>query len=317
MKTRRSAIASSLVEAGATGLSGERLANELGVSRVAVAKHVAALRESGYGVEAVRGEGYHLTSFPENLVPVEVERLVADPFWVCVEGGVETGSTNDDCKTLARSGAEEGTAVVAARQTAGKGRLDREWVSPDGGAYLSALLRPCSAPVDVSSFAPACALGVAYGLEALGVPCRLKWPNDILVDGKKLAGILIEMSAESDKVEWVVAGCGVNVRRSACCFEDAGFVEDHSDASPSAVAASVLDGIARAYREYTAAGFESMVEAYQERHSLTGMEVTVRDMLGAVVASGVVDGIDKVGRLMVRGLEGHSTVVAGEVTLRS
>ena len=122
--------------AGSSGISGERLATTFGVSRVAIGKHISALREVGYTIDAVRGEGYHLTSMPTGLVPVEVERLVTDTFWVHIEGAEETGSTNDDCKVLARAGVAEGTAVVAARQTAGKGRLGRTWVSPEGGELL-------------------------------------------------------------------------------------------------------------------------------------------------------------------------------------
>ena len=317
MKSRRSEIASALVAAGSSGISGERLAATFGISRVAIGKHISALREAGYTIDAARGEGYHLTSLPEGLVPVEVERLVTDSFWVHIEGAEETGSTNDDCKVLARAGAAEGTAVVAARQTAGKGRLGRTWVSPEGGAYLSALLRPPCAPSEVASLAPACALGVAYGLESLGVPCSLKWPNDVHINGRKVAGILLEMSAETDRVEWVVAGIGVNVRASADSLGDTAFVEEHADASPSAVAAAVLDGLARAYREYTEAGFAAMVDAYQSRHTLSGSEVVVRDRMGAIVASGVVEGIDASGRLLVRGPDTTTPVVAGEVTLRS
>jgi len=317
VKTRRSEVASALAAAGSTGLSGQRLAETLGVSRVAIAKHVTALIAAGYDIAAVRGEGYRLVSLPADLVPVEVERLVRDPLWVCIEGAAETGSTNEDCKVLARAGAEEGTVVVAAKQTAGKGRLGRAWTSPEGGAYLSALLRPPCAPSEVASFAPACALGVAYGLEALGLHPRLKWPNDVQLDGKKIAGILVEMSAETDRVEWVVAGCGVNVRRSECCFQDGGFVNDVVDASPSMVAAAVLDGLARAYREYRAGGFSAMRDAYEARHTLAGLEVTVRDMTGAIVASGVVEGVDASARLVLSGPDGSVPLVAGEVTLRS
>ncbi len=317
MKSRRSLVASALAAAGPSGVSGELLAVELGVSRVAIGKHVAALRAAGYGIEAVRGEGYRLIALPPTLVPVEVERLVSDPFWVRIDGAEETGSTNDDCKGLARAGAPEGTAVVSARQTAGKGRFGRTWVSGEGGAYVSALFRPSCSPADAASFAPACALGVAYGLEALGVPCQLKWPNDVLIDSRKVAGILLEMSAETDKVEWIVAGCGVNVVRSACCFLDGAFVQDVVHVGPATVAAAVLDGMARAYREYAWNGFASMVASYEARHSLRGTDVTVRDMTGAIVASGVVDGIDDGGRLVVRGPDGPAPVVAGEVTLRS
>lgn len=317
MKTRRSEIASALATAGESGLSGQRLAEALGVSRVAVAKHVTALVAAGYQIDAVRGEGYRLISLPAGLVPVEVERLVTDSLWVCIEGAAETGSTNEDCKVLARAGAEEGTVVVAARQRAGKGRLGREWTSPEGGAYLSALLRPPCAPSEIAAFAPACALGVAYGLEALGVHPQLKWPNDVQLAGKKIAGILVEMSAETDRVEWVVAGCGVNVRRSERCFQDGVFVNDVVDATPSKVAAAVLDGLARAYREYLAGGFSAMRGAYETRHTLVGADVVIRDMTGVIVASGVVEGVDASARLLVRGPDGPVPVVAGEVTLRS
>ncbi len=316
MKTRRSRVAAALASAGAAGISGQTLADALGVSRVAVAKHIAALRDAGYGIDAVRGEGYSLVSLPANLVPVEVERLVTDAFWVCIEGAEETGSTNDDAREHARTGSAEGTAIVVGRQTAGKGRLGREWTSPEGGAYLSALLRPPCALTEVASLAPACALGVAYGLESLGVTCALKWPNDVQIDGKKVAGLLLEMSAETDRVEWVAAGCGVNVRHSTSCPENAAFVADFSDASPSAVAAAVLDGLARAYREFLAGGFAAMRDAYDARHSLIGAEVTVRDMTGAIVASGVVNGVDSSARLVLRGPDGTTPVVAGEVTLR-
>lgn len=317
MKTRRAQVASAIVEAGSDGVSGEQLAGHLGVSRVAVAKHVSALRAEGYEIAAVRGVGYRLDALPERLTPVEVERLLSDPFWVRVEGAEETGSTNDDCKALARAGEPEGVVVVAARQSAGRGRLGRSWLSPDGGAYVSTLLRPHLAPSEVSSLALACALGVAYGLESLGVPCELKWPNDVLIGGKKVAGILLEMSAETDKVEWVVAGCGVNVRRDGDAYEGAAYVGDHTDAGPARVAAAVLDGLAEAYREYIGDGFPAMTRSYVSRHSLEGTEVVVRDAAGGVVASGMATGVDGHGRLLLRGPDGITPVVAGEVTLRS
>lgn len=316
MKSRRAQIAAELVSAGAHGVSGERLGEQFGISRMAIAKHVSALRELGYGISAVRGEGYLLHSLPDALVPVEVERLLSDPLWERVDGSPETGSTNDDCKVLARAGAPCGSVVLSRRQTGGKGRLGRTWVSPEGGVYLSALLTPSCGPADIAPLAPACALGVARGLESLGVDCGVKWPNDVLIGDRKVAGVLLEMSAEADKIDWIVVGCGINVTRGGSCFENAAFVADHADVLPSNVAAAVLDGIAGVYGEFQAGGFAALRTEYEARHILGGRTIMVHDGTGCTIASGEAVGVDDDGRLLVRDANGIVPVVAGEVTLR-
>ncbi|MHB1342542.1 MAG: biotin--[acetyl-CoA-carboxylase] ligase [Coriobacteriia bacterium] len=315
MSSRRAALASALVEAGPAGVSGEVLAARLGVSRVAVAKHIAALRELGYDIGAVRGEGYRLSSVPESVVPPEVERLVADPMWVRFEGTRETASTNDDCKVLARAGAPEGTVVLARRQTAGRGRMGRTWISPEGGVYLSAVLRPRVAPTDAAPLALVVALGVANGLEAVGVKASLKWPNDVQFDGRKIAGVLLEMSAEADQVDWMVAGCGINVHPSHDALAGVAFADEAARCRPAEVAAAVLDGIAAVYRTFETSGFSALVARYQERHALTGTGVTVRDMAGGLVASGRVVGVDEAGGLLLDNAGVVARVTAGEVTL--
>lgn len=316
MKSRRAEIVAALVAAGRSGISGETLAGKLGVSRVAIAKHVSALREAGYGITAVRGSGYRVTSLPTGVVPVEVERLLSDPLWSSVNGLLETSSTNDDCKVLARAGAPAGTVIVCGLQTDGRGRLGRTWASPEGGAYLSALLRPGCAPADAPPLAPACALGVVRGLASLGVECSVKWPNDVLIDGKKVAGILLEMSSEMDCINWVVVGCGINVRRSADSMVEAAYVADFVDVSASAVAAAALDGIASAYRDFEAGGFAALAAEYGLHHALNGHSVAVRDMHGEVVAAGDAIGVDDNARLLVQTPAGIVPVTAGEVTLR-
>ncbi|MDO8950189.1 MAG: biotin--[acetyl-CoA-carboxylase] ligase [Actinomycetota bacterium] len=316
MKSRRSLVAAGLAKAGSVGVSGEQLGELLGISRVAIAKHITALRDAGYEISAVHGEGYRLNAMPQRLVPVEVERLLADSLWTRIEGSPETASTNDDCKALAHAGALAGTVVMSGRQTGGKGRLGRMWVSPAGGVYLSALLQPSCAPADVAPLALACALGVARGLESLGVDCQVKWPNDVLIGGRKVAGILLEMSAEADRVNWVVVGCGINVARAEGCFAEAAFLADVVEVPPSNVAAAVLDGIAVAYREFEAGGFAALRAAYESRHSLAACEVVVRDGTGRIVAAGESVGVDDAGRLLVRDASGIVPVVAGEVTLR-
>jgi BirA family biotin operon repressor/biotin-[acetyl-CoA-carboxylase] ligase len=316
----RQAVLAALRSTGAVGVSGEALAVALGVSRVAIAKHVSALREAGYAIDATPGKGYILVSAPDLPLPDEVSPLLATgEFWRDLTGGRETGSTNDDARELARSGAPEGTVVLAARQLRGRGRLGREWASPGGGVYLSAVLRPAVAPAEVPSLALAVALGVAIGLERLGVEPRLKWPNDVLLGEGKLAGILLEMSAESDRVDWVVAGIGMNVRRPATeAAPNAAYVADVLPGARLAqVAAAELDGIAETYARWRAGGFAGLVRDYEGRSALAGSEVAVRDLTGEVRAEGTVDGVDDDGRLLVREAAGSVTrVVAGEVTLR-
>lgn len=319
---RRARILLTLREAGDAGVSGSVLASQLGVSRVAVSKHVAALREQGYVIDASPGTGYRLISVPDLPLPGEVEVLTTDPFWVRFEGAAVTVSTNDDAKRLARSGALEGTVVVAGGQTGGRGRLGRAWASPSGGVYLSVVLRPNQAPAQVVSLPLVISLGVSRGLEQLGCRPLLKWPNDVWLAGEKgpsgkVAGVLLEMQAESDCVEWVVAGVGINVLPGSDRFEGAAYVPDHAQACSAArVAACVLDGIASAYREFLASGFDRLVQEYSERSMLEGQTVTVRELDGTVAASGAVHGVDSLGRLLLKGPSGMLSVATGDVTLR-
>lgn len=353
--TTRDDVLEALRSASGQDVSGEALAARLGVSRVAVSKHVSALREAGYEIEAAPGSGYRLLSVPDLPLPAEVTPRLRLSFWTSFEGGGATESTNDDARAAARAGAPEGAVFLASSQTAGRGRLGREWVSPPGGVYLSVVLRPRVAPAEVSSLTLAVALGVAMGLERLGIQPKLKWPNDLMLGGGKLAGLLHEMSVESDVVEWVVAGVGVNVRRATGGAEgaagDAHAFGTASDAAAPAtpqaatqaaapsdslatsiafaeeaagrpltlaeVAAAELDGIAGAYAAWRTGGFAGLRAEYEARFALAGEQVVVRDAMGEQRAAGEVLGVDDEGRLLVRGQDGAvQQVLAGEVTLR-
>lgn len=315
----RSQVLAALRASGDGGLSGEDLAEHLGVSRVAVSKHVATLRDAGYDIVSTPGVGYRFLSAPDAALPDEVRPLVTSAFWTRFEGGASTGSTNDDARGLAIGGTGEGTVVTAAEQTAGRGRLGRTWVSPGGGAYLSAVLRPQVAPAEIGPLPLVVGLGVAAGLERLGIEARLKWPNDVLIGDAKVSGILLEMSAEHDHVGWVVAGVGVNAVRTEQTPEGAACV---SDAAPGVrvaeVAAAVLDGIADRYGVWLEEGFDALADEYAARDALEGRSVTVRGMDGTLIAGGIGAGVDASGRLLVAGGDGAVTAVAtGDVTLRS
>lgn len=313
----RDHVLKALRQAGPSGVSGEAVAGALGISRVAVGKHVAALRALGYVVDAVPGTGYIFASAPDMALPGEVSPLVQDPLWTRFEGGAQTGSTNDDARALALQGAKEGTVVVAASQSAGRGRMGRVWESQRGGAYFSAVLRPPVAPSQAGPLALVVALGVARGLETLGLRPGLKWPNDLLLGSGKLAGVLLEMSAEADSVEWVVAGVGINISQPDEPLEGASYVSDVvSGVGSAAVAAAAIDGLAAAYRQWLDGGFGPLRAAWEQRSAMTGRDVAVSDMSGAVRAAGCVVGVDPEGRLLLSGPSGVEAVVAGEVTLR-
>lgn len=297
-------------------VSGEAIAESLGLSRAAVGKHVDALQREGCDIRVLKGTGYQLMALPGEAVPAGITPKLHSPFWVEVEGGPSTESTNDDAKALAEKGAPEGTLVVASQQTGGRGRLGRTWVSLPGGAYASFVLRPPVAVADVASLALAIAVGVATGIERLGVAAAIKWPNDVLVDSEKVAGVLLEMSTEADSVLWVVAGIGLNVLAPEERFAGAAYLGDRlPDLTPATACAAVLDSVAESYAAWVEGGWPALREEYSRLDALAGREVVVRDANGVVRAKGRAAGTDDSGRLLVDGGGRVTAVASGEVTL--
>lgn len=320
--TRRSddrrAVVLAALRSHPAGVSGQVLADDIGVSRVAVRKHVEALREFGYAIEARAGEGYRLLASPDSPLPLEVRPLLRTDFYARLEGGRITGSTNDDARSLALEGAPEGTVVLAGQQSRGRGRLGRAWESPEGGVYASVVLRPEVETPEAIVLPLVVGLGVAHGLDALGVRTLLKWPNDLLCpDGRKVAGVLLEGLSEGWRIEWIIAGIGINVRSGSGPEGSASADDLFGRVLPlPEVAAAVLDGIAGAYLRWRTDGFAPFAVEYQERSYLAGRQVRVSDAAGRLIADGEVAGIDAVGRLLVSTSTGVVPVVAGDVTLR-
>jgi BirA family biotin operon repressor/biotin-[acetyl-CoA-carboxylase] ligase len=190
-------------------VSGPALAEACGISRAGIWKHIEALREAGFEIPSGE-EGYVLDGVPEFGGPA-VEFGLEAPF--SVEYHDTVASTNQRARALAKSGDSE-VVVLADEQTGGRGRLDREWESPSGGIWLSVLLAPEVPPTDVPVYTLAAAVATARAAREAGVAARIKWPNDVVVDGpggdRKLAGILTEMEGEADRVSWLVVGIGIN-----------------------------------------------------------------------------------------------------------
>ncbi|MBE6830379.1 MAG: biotin--[acetyl-CoA-carboxylase] ligase [Ruminococcaceae bacterium] len=195
-------------------VSGEELSEQLLVSRTAVWKHVNTLRSAGYEIESVTNRGYRLISSPDQITPeLILSGLETKTLGKTVFSFDSIDSTNAQAKRQALSGAPNGSLFIAERQTGGKGRLGRAWESPSGtGLWFSVLLRPDSLPVQVTGITLLAGLAVCRAIrKQTKAPAMIKWPNDIVIGSKKVCGILTEMAAEIDRIEYVVVGIGINV----------------------------------------------------------------------------------------------------------
>lgn len=196
-------------------ISGQRLSEQLGISRVAIWKHIRGLRGDGYVIEA-SPRGYKLVFSPDSLLPYEFPGLEERIHYFR-----EVGSTMAAGRGLAKKGAPAGTIVIAEVQTRGRGRLSREWSSPEGGIYLTIVLRPRISPIYAPRINLMASVAVAAAVRKLfRLKAELKWPNDVLIQGKKVCGILAEMDAEMDVINFVIVGIGVNANNSVAQFGD-------------------------------------------------------------------------------------------------
>jgi BirA family biotin operon repressor/biotin-[acetyl-CoA-carboxylase] ligase len=217
----RTAIIRMFVQHEGKVVSGAELSAHLGVSRTAVWKHINQLRTEGYEIAAVPAQGYRLDAYPDILLPAVIETgLNTLRVGHCIEYHESIDSTNLRAQLLAEQGAPEGSVVLADSQTAGRGRMGRRWSSPCGvNVYTSIILRPALALSEATQLTFLAAVAVARALEkSCAVRVQVKWPNDILLNGKKIAGLLNELSAETEGIHHVVLGIGVNLNMERAQF---------------------------------------------------------------------------------------------------
>jgi BirA family biotin operon repressor/biotin-[acetyl-CoA-carboxylase] ligase len=310
---RRERVLEALAGAGEHEISGQALADELGCSRAAIHRHVEALRRTGLAIDGVH-DGYRLAPGADPIAPRLVHARLVAPILGPVTWCSRTGSTNDDAVAAARAGAAEGLVVGTDFQESGRGRRGREWHADPGAALLfSVVLRPQLPTADVGVLPIVAAVAVA---EAIGERAGIVWPNDILVDDRKVCGILCELSADETGVAWVVVGIGVNVR-SAPHVEDgrweAGAVADRTPSMRRAdLLVDILRGLAKRYRQWLAEGPGPVLAAFAARDLLRDSGLTVRT--GERDASGTANGVDEFGRLRLTTAAGEIAVGSGEVT---
>lgn len=305
-------------------LSGEDIGRELSITRAAVWKGIKKLREEGYEIEAVTNRGYRLTN-PETMYNKrELEQgLKTKTMGQSIYFYEETDTTNNRARELALEGAPEGTLVVAEKQTAGRGRRGKVWESPLGtGIWMSLVLRPQIMPAEASVLTLLCGLATAEAIEAeIGLSAGIKWPNDILINGKKAVGILTEMDCEMSEVHFVIPGIGINVNTASFPPEIADiatslYLECGKTVSRRRLVHKVLERLEEHYETFLRTGsFTAMLEDYRKHCITLGKEVHV---LGREPFFAEALDITPEGELLVRRADNgkEEVVFSGEVSIR-
>ena len=305
-------------------ISGQELCRQFGVSRTAVWKTINQLKEDGYEIDAVTNKGYKLISYPDILNKHEIASRMQTK-WIGKEVVFleETGSTNADARILAEKGYGHGTLVVANHQTGGKGRRGRNWHSPRGNSIaMSLILKPELESEYASMLTLVQAMAVTKAIEEVcGLKAQIKWPNDILVNEKKVCGILTEMNLEMMEISSIIIGTGINVNQDS-------FPEEISEIATSLKIekkrtqsrADLIEHICELFEEYFEKFMETkdlsgIMEEYNRCLISLGRQVRVLDPKGEF--NGEALGINVAGELLVKKEDGSIVnVYAGEVSIR-
>lgn len=315
----------SALRANPNGVSGAHLAEQLGISRAAVWARIDELRRVGFDIEAGPHLGYRLVDEPDALV---ADDLVARLGATRVVGRdiqvfEQTTSTNDVVEKLARDGVREGAVVFAEAQTKGRGRLGRAWLSPKRkGLWFSVLLRPNLRPQETTQLTAISATALRRAIKTVaGLNADIKWPNDLQIDGRKVAGILTEMSAELDRVRHVILGIGVDVNWDAAAFPPelrkiatSLSLAAGADFSRAELAVEILRELDADYARVCAGQFSEIADEWEAACVTIGRNVTVH--AGERQSCGRAESLDDDGALLIRTQHGHlERVIGGDVTI--
>jgi BirA family biotin operon repressor/biotin-[acetyl-CoA-carboxylase] ligase len=318
-------ILTELRAAGASGVAGTELSHALGISRAAVWARIEELRTLGYEIEASPHLGYRLLNVPDVL---HADDLLAGLGRTGIIGRdirvfEETTSTNDVIEKLARDNVKEGVVVFAESQTKGRGRLGRKWMSPPRkGLWFSVLLRPAMRPAKVTQLTIAASTALLRAIQAqTGLQPEIKWPNDILIRGKKVAGILTELSAELDKVKYVILGIGVDVNQGPAEFPPelrklatSLKIETGQRQGRASLAVKILRELDHDYRRIGAGEFESVADEWERHCATLGHRAVIH--IGDRTVHGSAESLDTDGALLLRTQHGRlERIIGGDVTM--
>lgn len=274
-------------------ISGQQLAEVFGVSRTAIWKHMQNLQQEGYEFETIKKRGYRLVSVPDKVDVGRIKQLLHTEhygqtihYYDCVD------STQLIAHELVRQGAPDGTVVIAEQQTAGRGRMMREWDSSKGkGIWMTVIIRPDIAPHEAPQFTLVTAVAVVNAMKAMfkNFKPEIKWPNDILIHGKKSTGILTEMVAEADRIQALLIGIGINVNQAQEDFPTelqsiatSLSIEGGEHIDRAAVVAKVLEFLEHYSRHYVKYGFPLIKTLWEESSGTIGKHVkatTLREVV--------------------------------------
>lgn len=304
-------------------ISGERLSEELGITRAGIWKHIKSLKEAGYVIESISNRGYKLISTPdiidsEEILPLLTTKYIGRNF-IHFD---EVDSTNVQCRRACSNNPIEGMVVAAEEQTSGRGRLGRSWISPKGtGIWMSIVLKPNISPMVAPRTTLIGAAAVYTALKEMGISVGIKWPNDIVINGKKICGILTEMNAEIERVNYVIMGIGINVNMESFpdeLKEKATSLKNElgNEVDRKKLVANILNNFEVFYEEFKNTGdISRVIEICKEGSLLINKEVRVINGNNEVICT-VID-IDDEGELIVKHKDGTiKRVISGEVSVR-
>ncbi|HEY5043590.1 MAG TPA: biotin--[acetyl-CoA-carboxylase] ligase [Verrucomicrobiae bacterium] len=315
----------SALRANPDGVSGAQLAEQLEISRAAVWSRIEELRQVGFVIEAGPHFGYRLVDEPDALLADDLLARLGKTKVVGRDIRVfeQTTSTNDVMEKLARDGVKEGVVVFAESQTKGRGRLGRKWMSPiRKGLWFSVLLRPDLRPQETTQLTVASAAALRRAIKSVtGLSADIKWPNDLLIGGKKVVGILTEMSAELDRVRHVILGIGVDVNQSVTEFPaelrktaTSLKIETGGEISRAELAVEILRELDLDYARICGGKFPQLADEWESGCATIGRNISVQ--MGVRTIRGCAESLDDDGALLVRTEHGHlERIIGGDVTL--
>lgn len=290
-------------------VSGEEISNEFGITRSAVWKNINTLKKEGYNISSRHGTGYILDDMQDKLSPARIES--------CVPGNLyfysKIPSTNEEAKR--KKDVPDRSVFLAETQTAGRGRLGRKWVSRGNGIWMSIYLKPDVPPCDIAQLTLLAGIAVCRVIKK----SKIKWPNDVVMDGRKVCGILTEMTAEADKITSVVIGIGVNVntetfgieliRKATSVYLETGKKEDRNK-----LICRILKEFWEVYDEFAKNGFTDLRREYKRRCVTLNREIVI--VKGNDTMNAYAEDINERGELIARTENGLITVNSGEVSVR-
>lgn len=305
-------------------ISGEELSKKLGVSRTSIWKYITKLKKEGYEIESISRKGYKLISFPDILTQTIVEdKLNTEYIGRKIIHYDSVESTNNEVKKIAQK-EEEGLIIVAEEQTKGKGRLGRNWTSPkQKGLWFSILLKPNISPSDAPKITQIGAAAISKTISDIDIKTEIKWPNDIIINSKKVCGILTEMSGELNKVNYIVIGIGINVnidkneipndiKEIATSLK----IEKNNKIDRRILLANILNNFENLYEELKNNGnINSSIDICRKDSSLIGKKVKVIN--GGKEKIGLALNINDEGQLLIEYEDGKiENIISGEISIR-